>query len=138
MHAGSAPIVDVLAGAGNYGKACCLKGFDGESFSYNTNAGPDGFERQLNVLAAYASSGIDIHVYLPLVGPPTRPARTQVDEMLERLAAIRPDLPSRVVPLYISEFGTNAGRIDAGRRRALERQWELLGHFQDLAKAHAR
>ncbi len=130
------PIVDALASAGNYGKACCLKGFDGESFSYNTRAEPEGFERQLDVLAAYASSGIDIHIYLPLVGPATRPARTQVEEMLARLASMRADLPSRVVPLYISEFGSMAGRMDADRQRAMRRQWELLGHFQELSKAY--
>ena len=136
IRAEYAPIIDALAGARNYGKACCLKGFDGDSFSYNTRARPEGFERQLDVLAAYASTDIDIHIYLPLVGPATRPARTQVDEMLVRLASIRSDLPSRVTPLFISEFGTMAGRINVEDRRALQRQWELLGHFQDLSKAY--
>ncbi|MDP4006391.1 radical SAM protein [Methylobacterium sp. NEAU K] len=131
------PILDVIARYPNYGRACCLKGLDAPSFAFNTRAHPDGFERQLTILAGYARSAIDIYVYLPLVGPPSACPRAQVEAILERLIAIRPDLPARTVPLFIGRFQTMVGRIDASRERALERQWELLEHWETLTRAVA-
>lgn len=127
--------LEAIARYPNYGRACCLKGFDAPSFAYNTRAHPDGFEQQLAILEGYARSEMDLYLYLPLVGPPNAPARAQVEAILERLAAIRVDLPMRTVPLFIGRFGVMAGRVDADRERALDRQWELLEHWRDLAPA---
>ena len=125
-------MLEAIAAYPNYGRACCLKGFDAPSFAYNTRAHPDGFERQLTILEGYARTGLDIHIYLPLVGPSGPCPQVQVETILDRLAKIRPDLPARTVPLFIGRFGTMTGRMDASRERALERQWELLEHWKAL------
>ncbi len=126
-------IADAIASFPNYGRACCLKGYDGQSFAFNTMASPDGFDRQLAILAAYAATAIDIYIYLPLVGPAIGDPRTQIERILDRLSSIRADLPARTVPLFISHFGSMAGRVDAVRSRALDRQWELVAHWTALA-----
>lgn len=125
-------LLEAIARHPNYGRACCLKGFDGPSFAFNTRAHPDGFERQMAILSAYAGSEIDIYVYLPLVGPSDADPRALVGTIVDRLAAIRPDLPARTVPLFVGTFKTMQGRLDATRREALQRQWELLRHWQEF------
>ena len=122
-----------IAAAPNYGKACCLKGYDSASFAFNTRAGPEGFERQLDILTAYATTDIDIYVYLPLVGPVEGSTKAQVDWILDRLASIRSDLPSRTVPLLVSTFGAMAHRVGDKQAQALERQWELAARWQEVA-----
>lgn len=133
VQTSNAALLQRIATAPNYGKVCCLKGHDPTSFAFNTRAHPEGFERQFEILAMYAASGLDLYVYLPLVGPSGEPARVQVGRIADRLSAIRPDLPGRTVPLYIASFGAMAGRLDQERIRALERQWELIGHWQEIA-----
>ncbi|MCJ2075983.1 hypothetical protein MKK68_09985 [Methylobacterium sp. E-016] len=129
-------LLDQIARYSNYGRACCLKGLDAQAFAFNTRARSEGFERQLAILAGYARSTMDLHVYLPLVGPPGPCAKTQVDTILDRLSAIRADLPARTVPLFIGRFSTMAGRVDDVHERALDRQWELLAHWERAAPAH--
>ncbi|MFH6780889.1 MULTISPECIES: radical SAM protein [Methylobacterium] len=131
-------LLDAIATYPNYGRACCLKGFDGASFAFNTRAHPDGFERQLEILSGYARSEMNIYIYLPLVGPAGPCSRSQIEAILERLTAIRVDLPARTVPLYIGRFHTMVDRLDTQRDMALERQWELLHHWQRMVPALAQ
>ncbi len=122
-----------IAEHGNYGRACCLKGFDEESFAFNTKARPEGFERQMEILSGYAASGIDIYLYMPLVGPPGSRPKTLVERTLDRLGRIRADLPARTVPLIISRFGAMKGRLSDIHEAALQRQWEMVKHWKALA-----
>ena len=34
----------------NYGRVCCVKGFDSRSFAFNTRAAPEDYERQFDIL----------------------------------------------------------------------------------------
>ena len=122
-----------IASYPNYGRACCLKGYDAASFAFNTRAAEDGFDGQLRILDGYAKTDIDLYVYVPLVGPPGGDARLQVESVLDRLAAVRSDLPSRAVPLIISSFGPMQRRLRDEHDRALRRQWELVEHWKAIA-----
>jgi uncharacterized Fe-S cluster-containing radical SAM superfamily protein len=114
-----------------YGRACCLKGFDPVSFSFNTGAEPRGFEEQLRILESYAKSGIDLYLYITLTAPPRSGDRELVEEFVERLREIRSDLPDRTVALQVAEFETMRPRINEARRDALENQWRLVHFWQD-------
>jgi uncharacterized Fe-S cluster-containing radical SAM superfamily protein len=109
-----------------YGRACCLKGYSPASFAFNTGANPAGFEEQIRILTAYASSGLNIYVYLPLVGPDEADAAEHLRHLLDRLGDIRSDLLSRTVPLHIAAYSTVTPRLDDRRAAALKRQWDLL------------
>ena len=121
-----------IARAENYGKACCLKGYDPLSFAFNTRAEPEGFERQLAILSGYARTGLDMYVYLPLVGPPDPAGRRRIEDLAQRLAAIRDDLPARTVPLFVASFGAMAHRMNAALDDSLKRQWELLAYWREI------
>ena len=98
----------------NYGRVCCFKGFDAESFAFNTGASPDGFGRQFERFAQYLDLGIDLYGYVTLTGPTLDGVEEKVIMLHERMRSIWPALPGRTVPLRIEAFGPvvkrNAGR----------------------------
>jgi hypothetical protein len=44
-----------------YGRVCCFKGFDAASFSFNTKAAPDLFDRQFELFSRLLAIGIDLY-----------------------------------------------------------------------------
>src|SRR5205807_1374509 len=44
-----------------YGRVGCFKGFDPVSFSFNTKAAPELFDRQFELFARHLRSGVDIY-----------------------------------------------------------------------------
>jgi uncharacterized Fe-S cluster-containing radical SAM superfamily protein len=114
----------------NYGRVCCVKGFDTESFSFNTTATPEGYEKQFDVLARYLNLGIDLYGYVTLTGPDPEAAKTGVPHLLDRLQALSECLPLRFVPLEIVSFtptdkrskadGLRSGTADRVQREAVE------------------
>lgn len=118
-----------------YGKACCIKGFDAESFAFNTAAEGSGFEEQLLILQGYSKTGLDLHIYVTLTAPPRAGDRDAMTRFIERLLDIRDDLPGRAVPLLVSEFATMTARVNPMRAEALEHQWRLLDLWRESLHA---
>ena len=114
-----------------YGRACCIKGFDPASFSFNTKASADGFDEQLRILDGYARTSLDLYLYITLTAVPRVGDEGLVTDFVQRLAAIREDLPRRTVPLVITRFTSMLDRIDGEHATALEHQWRLLEAWQD-------
>jgi uncharacterized Fe-S cluster-containing radical SAM superfamily protein len=114
----------------NYGRVCCVKGFDAESFSFNTTATPEGYEKQFDILARYLELGIDLYGYVTLTGSDPQAAKAGVPNLLDRLQALSECLPLRVVPLEIVSFtptdkrskaeGKRSGAADQVQRAAIE------------------
>ena len=88
----------------NYGRVCCVKGFDAQSFSFNTTAAPEGYEKQFDILSRYLKLGIDLYGYVTLTGLDPEAAKAGVPNLLDRLQALSECLPLRVVPLQIVSF----------------------------------
>lgn len=116
-----------------YGRVCCFKGFDRESFVFNTGAGPDDFDLQFVRFARYLQLGIDLYAYVTLTGPSPNGVEEKVTRLHERLTAIWPELPHRTVPLRIEAFGPVLDR-NAGRdlRIALAVQETAISQWQRL------
>jgi hypothetical protein len=81
-----------------------VKGFDAESFSFNTTAASEGFERQFEILRRYLELGIDVYGYVTLTGNDLSAVRAGVPRLLDRLQALNEHFPLRVVPLEIRNF----------------------------------
>lgn len=93
-----------LAGYRNYGRVCCFKGFDAQSFAFNTGAQPEGYDRQFGRFARYLELGLDLYGYVTLTGPDLEAVTAGVPDLLDRLQGLHPLLPLRVVPLQIGDF----------------------------------
>ena len=67
----------------NYGRVCCFKGFDRESFSFNTAAEPELFDRQFELMKRLISTGVDLYAYATI----TTPSVTHVSDHMRRSVA---------------------------------------------------
>jgi uncharacterized Fe-S cluster-containing radical SAM superfamily protein len=106
-----------LAEYRNYGRVCCFKGFDEESFRFNTGAA-EGFDRQFELFKRYLELGMDVYGYVTLTGPSTDSVETGIPALMDRLQSISANLPLRVVPLAIAPFGPMLARPEGGKRAA--------------------
>jgi uncharacterized Fe-S cluster-containing radical SAM superfamily protein len=94
-----------LMAEAKYARVCCFKGFDAESFVFNTGAEPGEFERQFLRFDRYLGLGLDLYAYVTLTGPTLDGVDEKVAAFVRRLAGLWDDLPRRTVPLRIEGFG---------------------------------
>jgi uncharacterized Fe-S cluster-containing radical SAM superfamily protein len=120
-----------LATAPNYGRVGCLKGFDHASFTFNTGAPAELFDRQFTVLRRIVNTGMDVYCYATFTTPilPARP----VDSMrrfADRLQTIDERLPLRLVPLEIGVFGPVQPRLRPPHAESLQLQQHMVAAWQ--------
>lgn len=125
-----------------YGRACCFKGFNANSFSFNTKAAPELFDRQFELFARLLSLEIDLYAYATFTAPQSLYLSRDMSVFVDRLQNIHRNLPLRLVPLRIETFGVVTPRVREQHRRSLAIQeeavqvWnaELLARFTDAER----
>jgi uncharacterized Fe-S cluster-containing radical SAM superfamily protein len=123
----------IMADYRNYGRVCCFKGFDRESFSFNTTADAAAYDDQFARFARYLDAGLDLYAYVTLTGPSVETIPDAIEAFVDRLQAISLTLPLRTVPLRIEPFGPMLARRQ--RRdvdRALGVQEAAIARWNDI------
>lgn len=112
----------------NYGRVCCIKGFDAKSFAFNTRAAPGDYNRQFDILGRVLALGLDVYGYVTLTSSQTNGVAQGVADLLDRLQAIDSNFPLRVVPLRIQIFTPVEQRLarDSDREQSLTVQEEAI------------
>lgn len=126
----------------NYGRVCCFKGFDEASFSFNTQATSEAFDNQFKVMARNLELDIDLYGYLTLTATTDAGIKQKMSDFVDKLQALKPNLPLRVVPLRIGTYGPVLGRMTEERERSLAIQetaiscWneEIESRFKDIER----
>ena len=114
--------IDLVSSARNYGRVCCFKGFDSESFSFNTQAEEHLFDRQFELFGRFVELGIDIYAYVTLTSPTSVRIADRIRRFVDRLQAVHENLPLRTVPLEVRLFTPVHGRLKEDHRRAFDNQ----------------
>src|SRR6266851_3450732 len=116
-----------LAAASNYGRACCLKGFDRASFAFNTTAPAEHFDRQLALLRRIIATGMDVYCYATFTTPtlPKSPADS-MRQLADDLQSIDEYLPLRLVPLEVSVFSPVHSRLRSAHAESLQLQQYMV------------
>lgn len=114
----------------NYGRVCCFKGIDEESFAFNTAAKPDEFETQFALFRRYIEEGIDVYAYTTLVVPQEERLEERMRQFVDQLQAVDRMLPLRTVPLEVAPFTPVRPRLNVVRSTALELQYTALAMWQ--------
>lgn len=96
--------IDLVRGYRNYGRVCCFKGYDSESFAFNTGAAPALFDRQFELFRRLLQLGIDLYAYVTFTTPSTIGITDRMARFVDRLQEISTLLPLRTVPLEIQMF----------------------------------
>ncbi len=117
---------ELIATHPRYGRVCCFKGFDAESFAFNTQAAPELFARQFELFARLLATGMDLYAYVTLTGPAGERIGEKMAWFIDRLQQISDALPLRTVPLEIQVWGPVAPRLTAARRQALDVQNQAI------------
>lgn len=123
--------LDRLAAAPNYGRACCLKGFDHASFAFNTGAPAGHFDRQLSLLRRIIATGMDVYCYATFTTPvlPASPVDA-MRRLADQLQSIDEHLPLRLVPLEVSVFGPVRPRLRHPHAESLRAQHHMAAAWR--------
>lgn len=105
-----------------YGRVCCLKGFDAQSFSFNTSAGPEEYDRQFVLLRRLVELGLDLYCYVTLTTDDTVNVEAKISTFVDRLQSLDENLPLRTIPLKIEVFGPTETRLTPERTASLRNQ----------------
>lgn len=106
----------------NYGRVGCFKGFDEESFAYNTATYGELFEKQFELMKRYLATGIDMYAYVTLTSPNSTSIGDKVRRFVDRLQSIHPNLPLRTIPLEIQVFSPVVPRLNSSHAPAMVNQ----------------
>lgn len=117
---------ELIASYGMYGRVCCFKGYNQSSFTFNTKAAPELFAKQFELFTRLLHLGIDLYAYATFTAPDDAHLGPDMAAFVDRLQLIHPNLPLRLVPLRIEEFGVVAPRVRDEHRRALAVQEEAV------------
>jgi hypothetical protein len=120
----------------NYGRVCCVKGFDARSFAFNTRAAPQDYDRQFEVLRRVLNLGLDVYGYVTLTSSHDDGVAQGVATLMDRLQAIDPNFPLRVIPLRIQVFTPVEQRLarDDVRERSLAVQEAIAAWMGQLER----
>jgi hypothetical protein len=123
--------VNRLSSYKNYGRVGCFKGFDQNSFSFNTSAPPEVFDAQFTLMRRLIISGFDVYGYVTLTSDQNKNINSQIAGFVDRLQSdVHPVFPLRTVPQRIFEFTPTKGRIGVRQKKALEIQDEAVYFWQ--------
>lgn len=132
---------ELVASYPNYGRVCCFKGFDEESFAFNTGAAPHLWEQQFDLMRRFVESRINVYGYVTLTTANSDGIKDKISRFMDRLQAIHPHLPLRVVPLEVKIFSPVAQRLSSSATSlqnavgdAVKLQWQAVEHWQSELK----
>lgn len=117
---------DLIASYTHYGRACCFKGFNAESFSFNTKASPDLFDRQFELMGKLLTLGIDVYAYVTFTTPSSVRIIEDVRRFVDRLQGLDKNLPLRTVPLEVQVFSPVKSRMNDSLAVALKNQYKVI------------
>jgi uncharacterized Fe-S cluster-containing radical SAM superfamily protein len=109
-----------------YGRVGCFKGFDHDSFAFNTNARPEAYDLQFEFASRLAQLGIDLYFYTNFTCANLSNLSARMHEFVDRLQRIGESVPLRTVPLEICSFTPVEPRMNAARHEALENQYAVV------------
>lgn len=118
--------IDLVRNYDNYGKVCCFKGLDSESFTFNTSAEPESFDNQFMLFRRYLELGIDLYAYTTFTCPNDTDMLRKMSDFVDRLQEIHPNLPLRTVPLEVKTYSPVRSRMTCQHERALQIQWDAI------------
>jgi uncharacterized Fe-S cluster-containing radical SAM superfamily protein len=115
-----------------YGRVCCFKGFDEESFCFNTTAPPEEYGLQFERMAKLIATGLDLYGYVTFTTADITDLHGRMSRFVDRLQQLDDNLPLRTVPLKIDTFTPTVARMNQERETALENQYRVLDAWRSI------
>lgn len=114
--------LDVIRAYPSYGRVACFKGFDAESFAFNTLADESLFQRQFDLYRRFLGLGVDLYAYATFTTPNGSAIAANMARFVDQLMELDRNLPLRTIPLEIHLFAPVRARLNAVKEAALANQ----------------
>lgn len=115
----------------HYGRVGCFKGFNEKSFTFNTTASPNLFERQFALMGKLLLLGLDVYAYATFTSPDRNNIKTDMKKFVDKMQELDPNLPLRTIPLEIKEFNANSVRIGKLYLEAIKNQYYAVDFWKE-------
>ncbi len=118
--------IELVSAYKMYSRVCCFKGIDETSFSLNTNANPELFAQQFDLLKRLLQANIDVYCYITLTANTDTNFEMVIPKFLDLIQSIDEMFPLRIVPLKIFEFTPVISRMNSEFKNMMEGQYTAL------------
>lgn len=118
----------------NYGKVCCFKGFDHDSFTFNTGLPSKYYELQFDNFSKYLELKLDLYGYVTFTTNNINDLEGKVTTFISKLRSIHPLLPLRIVPLKIILFSVVKSRLKSEFNIAIQNQVKVHTEWSNQLK----
>lgn len=127
--------IDTICKYKMYGRVCCFKGFDEDSFSLNTKAEPVLFGRQFDLFERIYRLKLNLYGYITLTTPTSSDVANGIPKFFDRIQKINESLILRIVPLEVFAFGAVQHRVKEVESDLLKGQYKAIEVWRnELAK----
>lgn len=113
------------------GRVCCIKGYDAESFSFNTKAPASYFDRQFDIFEKLLYENVDLYAYVILTSNNVLNIKEKISFFIDRLQFIHHNLPLRTVPLEIIPYTPVLKRRGITYEQAIENQYIIYDSWKE-------
>ncbi|MGW8444287.1 hypothetical protein ACWGXJ_25585 [Paenibacillus sp. S33] len=114
--------INYMANYPLHSRACCFKGYDDNSFRFNTANLHSNHESQLRIFDKLHKEGFNLYAYITLTSPEGNTTPQKISDFIDRLQAIHPNVPLRTIPLEIQPFNAMVSRKNVAQTQSLEEQ----------------
>ncbi|WP_197022162.1 radical SAM protein [Sediminibacter sp. Hel_I_10] len=118
--------IDLIKNYKMYGRVCCFKGIDDNSFSLNTQASPALFNNQLELAKRLIELKIDLYFYITLTASSKTNFNKVIPYFMDKLQSIHENLPLKIVPLEVFEFTPVISRMNDQNRDLIKGQYDAI------------
>lgn len=122
--------LELMASYPNYGRVCCFKGFNAQSFAFNTGAETALFDQQFQLMKRLLDLRLDLYAYATFTSPTNDDISSEMKHFVDRLQAIHENLPLRTIPLEIQAFTPVQNRVDETKETAMKNQYFAIEAWQ--------
>ena|SRR5579872_507668 len=124
--------IDRLSSYSNYGRVGCFKGFDSSSFSFNTRAEPELFDRQFKLMRRLVDAQFNVFGYATFTADSANNLSRKMSEFVDRLQGeVDPNFPLRLVPLKIVGYSPTARRMSEVTQKAMDIQFDAVSAWNE-------
>lgn len=127
-------LIDQIKNYKNYGRVCCFKGFNKESFSFNTKANPILFDQQFKLFKKLMDLGIDVYAYATFTTPVIENLEYDMLSFIDKLQQVHELLPLRTIPLEIQLFSPVESRLTNEMKESIDNQWKAISIWNNELK----
>lgn len=113
------------------GRVGCFKGFDEESFAFNTKSPASCFERQFDIFGKVLDEDVDLYAYVILTTNNNQNIKEKISCFFDRLQSIHHNLPLRTIPLEIIPYTPVLRRKGIVYDQAIDIQYQVLDCWKE-------